>query len=381
MNRIAPLLSALPLCFAACGCQDNSAPGGGSPGQLQVAWHNPLGSASTGYNAWWGIPAAANGQVFVEDVNQVVALDAATGTTQWSTKVKDYPNPASPNLVVRAGLVIIGDRDVQALDVATGALRWKFQTDSLPEAIATADVDMYYTGQRYYPVIYALGLPDGSLRWKVNVGEGWQYPGFVRGVSVSGDTVYAGVVRYKTWNGYQRSGVTVALDRHTGKELWRYETPGPVNDVNWAPLVISNLVVLDDLTGYGLYAIDRFNPGLGETWRVASPAQGAGPTTPSVVSNGTVFVGTGGGYAFAVEASTGKVIWRRQTKSGALGVGVCNGSPYINTDVLQRLDASSGNQIGYLHAGHGSYFRSGLNSDGTRIYVAGPTGLTAAICP
>ena len=115
--------------LAACGgCQDSSGPGGGKPGELQVAWRNPLGSAASGYNAWLeGVPAVANGQVFVEDVNQVVALDAASGNVQWSTKVKDYPNPASPNLVVRAGLVIIGDRDVQALDVATGALRWQFR--------------------------------------------------------------------------------------------------------------------------------------------------------------------------------------------------------------------------------------------------------------
>lgn len=379
MSRIAPLLL---MCLAACGgCQDSSGPGGGKPGELQIAWRNPLGSAASGYNAWWGIPAVANGQVFVEDVNQVVALDAASGNVQWSTKVKDYPNPASPNLVVRAGLVIIGDRDVQALDVATGALRWQFQTDSLPEALATADEDTYYTGQRSIPVVYALGLTDGSLRWRVNVGAGWQYQGFVRGVSVSGDTVYAGVVRYKAWNGYLRSGVTIALDRRTGRELWRYETQGPDNDVNWAPLVVGNLLVLDDLTGYGLYAIDRFNPTAGEKWRVTSPGQGAGPTTPSVVSNGIVFAATGGGYAFSIEAATGKVGWQKQTKSSAFGVAVCRGTPYINTEVLLRLDVNSGNQVGYLHADKSSYFDSGLNSDGERIYVAGPTGLTAAMCP
>lgn len=365
----------------ACGCQDNFGPGSGKPGQLAVAWHNPLGSGAASRNDWLaGIPAVANGQVFVEELNDVIAVDAATGETQWTTQIKEYPNAASPNLVVRSGLVIIGDRDVQALDAKTGALKWRFQTDSLPEALATADEDMYYTGQRTYPFVYALSLSDGSLRWRVNVGANWQYAGFVKGVSVSGDTVYAGVIHYQAANGYLQSGVVVALDRRTGHELWRYETR--VNhDVMSAPLIAGNLLVLDDLSGYGLFAIDRFNPSAGEIWRVMSPNQGAGPGAQSVVSNGIVFAGTGGGYAYAIEATTGKVLWRSQTKAVAFGVGVCRGSPYINTEVLQQLEANTGNQVGYLHADHGSYFSSGLVADDTRIYVLGPTGLTAAMCP
>ena len=89
MNRIVAILLVPTLCLAVCGCQDNSGPGGGKGGELRVAWHNPLGSTSSSYNEWWRIPAVAKGQVFVEDVNQVVALDATTGHVQWSTKVKD----------------------------------------------------------------------------------------------------------------------------------------------------------------------------------------------------------------------------------------------------------------------------------------------------
>lgn len=382
MNRIAILSSVLII--GACACKDNAGPstGSDSPGVLPVAWRNALGSASGDYSAWLGgIPAVANEQLFVEDQNHIVAINAATGAVRWSTDVKSYPSPASTNLVVRGGAVIVAEADIQALDTATGALRWRFHPDSFPEAIATADQDTYYTGQRYYPVVYALNVMDGSLRWRTNVGVGWPYAGFVRGVSVSGDTVYAGVVHYQAANGYLQSGVVVALDRQSGKELWRYETPQTGHDVTWAPLVVDNLLVLDDLFGHGLFAIDRFNPGSGERWRVTSPNQGAGPTTQSVVSNGTVFAATGGGYAYAISAATGKMIWQQQTKTTAFGVGVCNGSPYINTGSLEQRDVNSGAQLRYLHAGGISSFSSGLASDGARIFVTGHNGVVAVTCP
>ncbi len=378
MDRIT--LCLVLLVSVACGCQENSGPGGGQPGQLAVAWKNALGSGGAAYREWLGgIPAAADGRVFVKDQNHVVALDASSGTQLWSTAVTSAP---TPNLVVRKGLVVAGYVDVQALDVTSGEIRWQFHPDSIVEAIAAVDDDMYYTGQRYYPIIYALNLADGMIRWRANVGADWQYAGFVHGVSVSGDTVYAAVVHYQAANGYLHSGVVVALDRLTGRELWRYETTAqPSHDISWAPLVVGNLLVLDDLFGHGVFAIDRFNPSAGEKWRITSPDQSAGPATPSVVSNGQIFTATGGGYAFRIDAATGKIVWQQRTKSLALGVAVCNGSPYINTSVLERRDANSGSQVGYLHADGSSYFSSDMIADGTRIYVTGPTGVVAALCP
>ena len=118
--------------------------------------------------------------------------------------------------------------------------------------------------------------------------------------------------------------------------------------------------MMDDLSGYGLFVIDRFNPAAGEKWRVVSTEQGAGPAAQSGVSNGIVFAATGGGYAYAIGAATGYVVWRAQTKSAAFGVGVCRSSPYINTDILQRSDADTGSQTGYPYADQGSYFSSML---------------------
>lgn len=103
------------------------------------------------------------------------------------------------------------------------------------------------------------------------------------GLNLAGDTLYVGAVHYQSFNGHLHSGVVVALDRRDGHELWRYETTAdPHHDVSSAPLVIGNLLVLDDLIRHGLYAIDRFHPAAGEQWRMSAPSNAAGPTTPSV---------------------------------------------------------------------------------------------------
>ncbi|MEO6865183.1 MAG: hypothetical protein ABI229_07010 [Gemmatimonadaceae bacterium] len=51
------------------------------------------------------------------------------------------------------------------------------------------------------------------------------------------------------------------------------------------------------------------------------------------------------------------------------------------TSVLERRDLNSGSQVGYLHADKGSYFSSDMMADDTRIFVTGPTGVVAVVCP
>ena len=71
-----------------------------------------------------------------------------------------------------------------------------------------------------------------------------------------GDTVYAAMSRERSPNGFLRSGVLVAVAAKDGHELWRYETPGDHGSFGTAPLLLPDVVVINDFAGDAVMAID-----------------------------------------------------------------------------------------------------------------------------
>ena len=368
-------LVAVSTCVAVMGCNatNDTAPGD----SMNVVWHAPL--ASSAFSYWVGVPALDGGKLFVEDANNVVALDAASGATLWSTKVRVFPFPAAQQLVTAAGTVFVSEATyVTALDESTGAIRWQFTPDSGAAGVfPSVDDRAYYTGQRGIPVVYALDRSTGGLLWKVNLGSAWQDPAFVSAVLVSGDTVFAVAERWLAWNGYISSVVVAALNRLDGRELWRFETASKNNSA-WGARLIGDLVVINDIAGGGVFAVSKSTHT--EVWRLRSPNQGAGGTALPAMDGGAVYVGTGGGYVFALDELTGRVIWNHQTKMYVFGITTCGTSVVSNIADLERYDPASGNVTGHFNANANSGFTSNLVSDGSRVFVTGVDGVRAVSC-
>lgn len=369
-------LVAVSTCVAVMGCNatNDTAPGD----SMNVVWHSPLGSTVNSY--WDGVPALDGAKLFVEDLNNVVALDPSSGATLWSTKVKDFPHPAAQQLVTTAGTVFVSEVTyVTALDGSTGAIRWQFKPDSGAAGVfPSVDDRAYYTGQRGIPVVYALDRGTGGLLWRVNLGPTWQYAGFVSAVLVSGDTVFAVAERWLALNGFIRTVVVAALDRFDGRELWRFETTSQHNGV-WGARLIGDLIVINDIVAGGVFAVSKSTHN--EVWRLTSPNQGAGGTALPAVDGGTVYVGTGGGYVFALDQLTGRVIWNHQTKTIVWGVTKCGSSVVSNIYDLERYDPASGNVTGHFNGNaNGGLFTSNLVSDGARVFVTGQDGVRAVSC-
>jgi|SRR6266540_1920997 len=359
---------------AACGSTDQTGP----KTAIAEIWNNRVAEGSQ--FGWDGVPAIIGSIIVVENENNLVALDRETGKILWSTAVKNAPVPGAVNVVASNGTALAGEEFITAVDDGTGQIKWRFKPDSVPAlVIASADDQTYYTGQLGIPVVYALDLTTGSLKWRTNVGSAWQYKGYVYGTSFSGDTLYVNVERFVTQNGGFTSAVVVALDKIDGHELWRYETPTTSHGSRDAPIVFGNLLIIDDLSGHGVFAIDRFSPSSGEKWRVAAPGNAAGPTTPSVISNGTLFTGFGGGYFYAIDARTGTVKWSHQTFQWVTGVTTCAGSAFANVANIERYDAETGAITGHSASGKAP-LTSGLVTDGSRIYVSGEDGVHAFAC-
>jgi outer membrane protein assembly factor BamB len=358
---------------SAFGCDATSATD--SKARIPEVWVAHIGQR--GQFGWGGMPAIAGGHVLVQNESNLVSIAKESGRVMWSTSIKNDPTPGAANIVVAGGLALIGEHYISALDLSTGVVRWRFTPDSLPQSVeASADDRSYYTGQRGIPVVYALELGTGALRWRTNVGATWRYPAYILGVSVSGDTVYVGIEKWGNPSGVPKTAVVVALNRFDGSEFWTYETPDTGHGVQSAPHVYGNLLLIDDFPGGGVLAIDRFTAR--EVWRWAGPPTAAGPTSPSFISGGVLYVGLGGGYVYALDASSGTILWSHQTKQWVTGITACGGNVFSNVTNIERYDAPSGAVTG--HSGNAAALSSVLVTDGVRIYVAGEDGVHAFSC-
>ncbi len=205
-------------------------------------------------------PAVVDGRVYVGGHNGVMyALDEHTGRTIWSYDSHGGALRDGPS--VTDGTVYFGDSHgtLHALDQRTGRLRWTKQVDPHPAAIITSS-----------PLLW-----HGVL---------------IVGVS-SKEYLFAADNTYPCCS---FRGSVVALDAHSGRQLWRHFTmPIPAQ------------------TGTTSDGVPVWGPSGAAVW--SSPA--VDPAT------GTVFVGTGNNYSgttgdsdsvFALDAWTGRVRWSAQ---------------------------------------------------------------------
>jgi len=359
----------LPLLVSACGSDSPSGPGKDG---LVTVWR----SAPTATGGDWvgGTPAVDAGRVYAQEANNLIGLDALTGTRLWSKKIRVAPQPPPTTLLADRGNVFVSETDsIMAVDGATGATLWSVHPDSQAVVVPALDATTLYTGQRGVPVVYALNRQTGARRWAVNVGAGYTFAAHVHGVAVAGDTVYAAVERYLNVNGVTSSGVLVALDRNNGHELWRYETPAGHDFLLGAPVPHGAIIIVQDYGEGDLVAVDVHTHR--EVWRT----EVGGPVGVEVV--GEVLYTAGVDHtARALDVTTGAIKWAMDTGSSAIGIGGCSGGFWVSAIKLRRFDDATGRITGESTAGGAGGFVSYVASDGTRIYVSGTSGVTAFMC-
>jgi len=339
-------------------------------------WHTKTEATSTFF--WQGQPAVDAGLVFIEDAEKVMALDAETGTVRWSRAVRHNPVGAAQLLLAQAGRVFVSEVDsILALSQADGHTLWKVIPDSsAARAYPSADENTYYTGQAGKPIVYAIDIASGSVKWKINVGPDWQFRAFVDGTAVSGDTLYVTVERWLAVNGYISSGLVVALDRNDGHQLWRYETETQTNGFQNPPVVAGRTLVINDPIGKRFFALDRFTQQL--LWHVTSNINGS-ISTPVVVGI-DVFVGSADSFVYDVDLLTGAIKWTQGTGGSISGTTFCQGSVFINNYSIERRDPKAGGKLtGYVHS-NGALFTSQLATDGQRIFFTGYDGAYGTKC-
>lgn len=220
----------------------------------------------------------AQGLVIVATLDaQAIALDAATGTERWRTRLGDFRSgetiTMAPTIV--GDLALIGNSGgefgvrgwLKALDVASGAVRW--------EAYSTGPDRDVRLGPAFRP-FYASdrGIDLGVRTWP---GDAWQHGGgnvwgFLA-YDPALDLVFHGTANPGPWNPDQRPGDNkwtsgvFARRPATGEAVWFYQwSPHDLHDydgVNENVLVdlpiggaLRAVLLHPDRNGY-LYVLDR----------------------------------------------------------------------------------------------------------------------------
>lgn len=170
------------------------------------------------------------------------------------------------------------------------------------------------------------------------------------GVRVSGDTVLATVWHFLNTTGTQSESWLVALDKATGRELWRVvlPVPGYLVDIRCAPALWGRLAIVH--TGNGqVFAVDRFTRAfIWQTSVVETKAGGliATDAEPLVAGN-VVYHDAGSRDLWARNASDGHLLWK--SRYGAQLIGDLTASDrrvYGNTlGYLYIFDRSSGQLV------------------------------------
>lgn len=328
--------------LAAAGCRDSdpTSPNGAAN---RVLWSAPLRGQSDGQ------VAATADLIFAASDSGLTAVDRAAGQERWFARIRAI---GGNNRLVTRGTTVFsaGTYSVQANDVANGALVWQRDFDpnvDSPDAsdIAADDVALF-VGLRDGRAL-ALAQADGHTLWEAPIATAdWTFKGLLGGATIAGDTVYVTATRFLDANAFGEAAVVVALDRLTGRELWRYQAAGTRTSISHAAVLSgADLVVTEAYVG-AVIAIDRAT-GV-ERWRQPTHGFFFGPP---VIRGDTVYAATAASRGYAFDAASGRVLWIANLRAGATSVGICASELFVGDFHVEVRTASKGANVGLAFTG------------------------------
>ncbi|MFB3889692.1 MAG: PQQ-binding-like beta-propeller repeat protein [Candidatus Bathyarchaeia archaeon] len=212
---------------------------------------------------------------------------------------------SSPTLVNGIAYEGAYDGNIYAFKANTGEKIWNYSTGTigLSSTMAVSNGKLYTGADNGY--VLALNAATGSKLWQTNTG----------GIYAGGSTASPTVVGNKVYVGAADKNL-YCIDADTGTVLWKFNTPGTIsttpavdNGAVFIPCSTSGLAAL-------LFKLDA-NTGA-QIFNVTLPGFGGGTVSASPsVGGGMVFVRTTYRFNYAVNASTGKIVWMIDSRYNA----------------------------------------------------------------
>lgn len=257
----------------------------------------------------------------------------AINTKYKNVKVKWEIENGSPVFTAPAvgkGLAFYGDDlgNCFAVKLSNGKVKWKFETGmriiSSPAYSADKVVFASSNGK-----IYCLNAATGSKEWE------FATPRAVMGCPViHNDTIFLG----------GSDGNFRALSLKSGNEFWRFGGIGGY--IETKPLIVGDEVVFG-AWDTNLYAVSRKSGALVWKWNNGSASKHFSPAAVwPVSSNGKIFIAAPDRFLTALDANTGKVIWRTNKHEARESIGLSNDGKILFSrsmnDSIVAIDAVGG---------------------------------------
>ena len=272
------------------------------------------------------------------------ALASNNGATLWCDKFtvartftcpSNASCPAPPQAIVGKPLVVDGAIYVcvsgyagvtYARNASDGSVRWMRQTNCMVAAIPFQDyATPTLAGDTLFSGSDALDPHDGAVRWRLP------------------DGATPGVVADGALYGYTQQAV-FAWDAQNGKQIWSYPLPDLIGS---APTMANGVLYVGDIGGDsppaatpdqpGTFALDARTGKL--LWRAPTGIASGSP----LVVGGVVYVGGYGPAMFALNATNGRIIWRDNTASARPGAPIIrDGVVYFTADGVYAVDTATG---------------------------------------
>jgi len=294
----------------------------------------------TGPNAF--VTAVGNGTVVVApQYGPLIGLELATGRERWRFGLAEGQGPESGTIAGDTLFVgtsfpaegAVGPPVVYALELAGGRQRWRAVLDPGTDLqwagpvvdggqVLVADT-LSHEGSAPASHLHALDAATGRRRWKADLHAPTQ--GFF-----ADSPVLAGSLAYLP----TASGMLLAVDTRSGREVWRDQGGFPVLAGVRGGLLIA-------LVNDRLVAFDA----AGGTRRWQTPI-GNGEGEQWAVLDGDAVLVAGGGALVAVDAATGAARWRAPVGPAVGWPVAAGGRVYVAArDRLVAVDRSSGREV------------------------------------
>ena len=271
-----------------------------------------------------GTPAVSEGIVVFGSADcKIYGLDAQNGNLLWTVEAAE---PVLGAVTIENGIAYIGasDHTFRAVNICTGEVKWAFA--GVRGYIETKPLvtDNKVIFGAWDNTLYALNKADGKELWKWTGGLTRMHfsPAAVWPVAADGKVFITDPQRAMT-----------AIDIETGNTVWRTfqsmvrETIGLSEDKERIySKTMNDSIVCYSTKGDQPHKLWASNVGFG--YEHAPSMQ--------VEKNGVVFGSTKEGLIFALEAATGKVLWKHKTGNSLISTVV----PLDNNRVL--FTATSG---------------------------------------